>query len=92
VQKILFSEWDKLLKADNWFIWVRLFFMALDAVLFTLSYLYAFQPTFQDPLQAHFYVTVLLFSSVCMGIAVGVFAKERRAKLKEDKEESTFIQ
>jgi hypothetical protein len=70
---------------------VLLFFMALDAVLFTLSYLYAFQPTFQDPLQAHFYVTVLLFSSVCMGIAVGVFAKERSAELK-DKEQSTSIQ
>jgi len=92
VQKVIFSEWTKLISAspeDNWFMWIRLCFMALDVVLFTLCYLYAFEPSVQDPLQAQLYVVGLLFPSVCMGIMVGAFAKERSAKLKKAEETAT---
>lgn len=86
VQKIVFSEWTKLINSsvqDSWFMWVRLMFMALDVVLFALCYLYAFEPSIQDPVQAQLYVVGLLFPSVCMGVMVGAFAKERSAKEKQ---------
>jgi hypothetical protein len=81
VQKIIFSQWSELLAPwsgdTGWYIWIRLCFMALDIVLFTLCYIYAFEPSVQDPLQAQLYLIGMLFPSVCMGVMVGVFAKER---------------
>jgi hypothetical protein len=91
VQKIIFSEWSKLLSMDNWFLWVRLSYMALDVVLFTLCYLFAFQPSIQDPLQAHLYIIGLLFPAVCMGVMVGAFAKERGARLKSKADEGMSV-
>ena len=80
VQKVVFSEWCKLLSTpfqDNWFMWIRLCYMAFDVTLFTLYYMYAFEPSIQDPVQAQLYLVGLLFSAVGLGVMVGVFAKER---------------
>ena len=88
VQKLIFCEWGKFLSSsfeENWFMWVRLLFMVLDVVLFTLCYLFAFQPSIRDPIQAQLYIVGLLFPAVCMGGMVGAFAKSRSAKLAEKK-------
>ena len=80
VQKVVFSEWGRLFSAplqDDWFMWVRLCYMTLDITLFVLYYMYAFEPSIQDPLQAQLYVVGLLFAAVGLGVMVGVFAKER---------------
>ena len=92
VQKVTFSEWTHLFVSsieDTWFMWTRICFMGLDVALFTLCYLYAFQPSIRDPLQAQLYVVGLLFPSICMGIMMGVYAKERHTKNKKDPPAST---
>lgn len=84
VQKIAFSEWSKLIHSsieEGWFMWVRVCFMALDIALFVLCYLYAFETSVGDPLKSQLYIIGLLFPSVCLGGVVGVYAKQRNARL-----------
>ena len=84
VQKMAFSDWKSLLHApaeDNWFMWVRVCFMALDISLFTVCYIYAFEPSIRDPLQAQLYVIGLLFPAVCVGGSVGWYVKQRNARI-----------
>ena len=83
VQKVVISEWRKLISTPygkNWFMWIRLLFMALDVALFVLYYMFAFEASTQDPLQAQMYVVGILFSSTGLGWMVGSFTLERSKK------------
>ena len=55
--------------------------MALDISLFTVCYIYAFEPSIRDPLQAQLYVIGLLFPAVCVGGSVGWYVKQRNARI-----------
>jgi hypothetical protein len=80
VEKVVISDWGGMVTKpieDNWFAWVRLFFMAFDVSLFVVYYMYAFEPSIQDPLQAQLYVVGLLFAAVGLGVMVGAYVKEK---------------
>ena len=80
VQKVVISDWYKLVSTpcgDNWFTWVRLFFMANDIVLFVLYYMYAFEASMQDPLQAQLFMVGLLFAATGLGVMIGGYTREK---------------
>jgi hypothetical protein len=80
VQKTVLVEWGSLLTtaaSNGWFMWVRLCFMGLDIALTVIYYLYVFEPSVQDPLQAQLYMIGLLFTAAGLGVLVGMRVRER---------------
>jgi hypothetical protein len=69
--------------ADDAALWskrARLCFMGLDLALAVVYYLYVFEPSVQDPLQAQLYMVGLLFISVGLGVLIGVRVREARLR------------
>ena len=52
--------------------------MAGDVVLFVLCYMFAFEPSIQDPLQAQLYIVGLLFASIGLGCMLGAYTREKK--------------
>ena len=80
VQKMVFSDWHSMISKsfeDNWFLWVRLCFMVLDVALFVVYYMYAFEPSIQDPVQAQLYIVGLLFTAAGLGVMVGMYVRQK---------------
>ena len=94
VQKVAISDWGKLVSTpleDNWFMWIRLFFMAGDVALFVVYYMYAFEPSSQDPLQAQLYVVALLFAATGLGWMLGVYTTDRSRHKKTGPEQAVTV-
>ena len=73
-------EWGSLFTAtasDGWIMWVRLCFMGLDTAMTVIYYLYVFEPSVQDPVQAQLYMIGLLFTAAGLGVVVGMRVGER---------------
>jgi len=77
VQKMVMVDWGGLTEATSWSVWARLCFMGLDLALTVIYYLYVFEPSVQDPLQAQLYLIGLLFTAVGLGAMVGMRVRER---------------
>jgi len=78
IQKCYYSWWGKAdVKGQIW-IYIRYVFMAADAALFVLLYLFAFIPSFHEPTQAHLYLLGILFSAFCLGSFVANYVKSKQ--------------
>jgi hypothetical protein len=78
IQKFYYALWGKSdLQGQHW-LYIRYFYMAADAALFVLLYIFSFIPAFHEPAQAHLYLLGLLFSAFCLGSFIANYVRSKQ--------------